>query len=176
MSEPRKPFGPIMQVAYVVDDLQRAIDHWVNNLGIGPFLLLEQLQFSDAHYQGQPLDLRMSAAMSYSGAVQIELIQQLDATPSIFNQRRPTAGAAHHIAALTDDLDAGLDWLATRGANLLQGASIPGGGRVAYLNMGADGAILELAELTAPTLALFDLLRDATEHWDQRQRLMSLPG
>jgi methylmalonyl-CoA/ethylmalonyl-CoA epimerase len=175
MSNTRKPFGPLMQVAYVVDDLQAAIEHWTTYRGIGPFLVLDKLRFTDAHYLGQPLALKMSAALAYSGDLQVELIQQHDDAPSIFTERRPPAGGIHHLAALTDDLDAGLDWLTACGSRLLQGADIPGGSRVAYVEH-RDGSLLELAQLAAPTLGLFELLRQAGQHWDGQQPLMALPS
>lgn len=175
MSDASKPFGPLMQIAYVVDDLHSAIEHWTGNLGVGPFLLLDQLQFTEAHYLGRPLELRMSAAMAFSGDLQIELIQQHDAAPSIFTERRPAAGGVHHLAALTYDLEAGLDYLVARGGKLLQGADIPSGGRVAYVEIGGNAGILELAQLTPATLGLFELLRNAGQNWDGRQPLMQLP-
>ncbi|MCK8683283.1 VOC family protein [Pseudomonas umsongensis] len=171
-----KPYGPVMQVAYVVDDLQAAIDHWTTVIGVGPFLVLDGLQFTNGHYLGQPLDLQMTAAMAYSDGLQIELIKQHDQAPTLFTQRRPAKGGVHHVAAMTDDLDASLAYLQARGGSCLQGAQIPGGGRVAYVEVGGDAGILELAELTPATLALFDLIRSAAQTWDGQQQIMNLPS
>lgn len=174
MNTPAKPYGPVMQIAYVVDDLEAAIEHWTTVVGVGPFLVLDVLQFSNGHYLGQPQDLQMTAAMAFSAGLQIELIQQHDDAPSIFTQRRSSASGVHHLAALTEDLDASLAYIQDRGGLLLQGAEIPGGGRVAYVEVGGDAGILELAELTPATLGMFELIRNAAEHWDGRQQYLTL--
>jgi hypothetical protein len=163
-----------MQIAYVVDDLDAAIDHWTTVVGVGPFFLLDNLQFTNGHYLGQPLDLKMTAAMAFSAGLQIELIKQHDDAPSIFTQRRPAGNGIHHLAALTDNLEASLAHLEARGGRLLQGAEIPAGGRVAYVEIGGNAEILELAELTPTTLGLFELIRDAGERWDGRQKVLTL--
>lgn len=174
MNTSARPYGSLMQISYVVDDLDAAIDHWTTVVGVGPFFLLDNLQFANGHYLGQPLDLKMSAAMAFSGGLQIELIKQHDDAPSIFTQRRPAGNGVHHLAALTDDLEASLDYLEARGGRLLQGAEIPDGGRIAYVEIGSDGEILEVAELTPSTLGLFELIRVASERWDGRQKVLTL--
>lgn len=173
MSNLTKPFGPIMQIAYVVDDLEVAIEHWTTVIGVGPFLMLEGLHFTAAYYLDSPLNLKMSAAIAYSDGFQIELIKQHDDTPTIFTQRRSAQGV-HHLAALTDDLDASLAYLEARGGRPLQGAQIPGGGRIAYVDVGGTTGILELAELTPSTLQLFEMIREAGQHWDGQQKIMTL--
>lgn len=172
MSNLAKPYGPVIQIAYVVDDLEAAIEHWTTVIGVGPFLMLEGLQFTNGYYLGHPLDLKMTAAMAYSDGLQIELIKQHDNTPTIFTQRRPAEGV-HHLAALTDDLDASLAYLEARGGRPLQGAEIPGGGRIAYVDVGGTTGILELAELTPSTLELFEMIQDAGKRWDGKQKILT---
>lgn len=173
MSASSKPFGPVMQTAYVVDDLYAAIDYWTETLGVGPFFVLDGIRYAHCHYLNRPLDLNMSAAVAYSGDLQIELIQQHDNAPSIFTERRPAGAGVHHVGSMTSDLDDSLDWLIERGGKLLQAAEIPGGGRIAYVEMGGGVGIYELADLAAPSLELFDSIYRASECWDGRLKVIN---
>ncbi|MFA5524922.1 MAG: VOC family protein [Tissierellales bacterium] len=175
MSSTAKPYGPIMQIAYVVDDLHAAIDYWTEVMGVGPFLILDNLVFENGYYLSKPLDLNMTAAMSFSAGLQIELIYQHDNTPSIFTERRSKEGSIHHLAAFTEDLDASIAWLEARGGENLQGADVPGGSRVAYVDMGSAG-ILELAQLQPEVHQLFEMVRSTAAQWDGQQKILSLPG
>ena len=42
----QRNFGPVMQVAWVVRDLEAAIDHWTRIINVGPFFLFEHVPFS----------------------------------------------------------------------------------------------------------------------------------
>ena len=75
-----RPFGPVMQLGFVVPDIAAAAHHWAR-LGVGPFLMLEHIPFAEVVYQGQPVRVDMSAALAQWGEVQVELIQQHDAAP-----------------------------------------------------------------------------------------------
>ena len=71
--------GPIRQIGYVVTDLDRAIASWVE-LGVGPWLVIRGLPMR-ALYRGEPCETTLSLALSNSGELQVELIQQQDDTP-----------------------------------------------------------------------------------------------
>ena len=45
------------QLAWVVPDLESAIDRWVRTTGAGPFFLFDALHFDDANYRGTPMDI-----------------------------------------------------------------------------------------------------------------------
>ena len=36
-----------MQNAFVVDDLDAAMDHWLNKMGVGPYFMFEHVQFRE---------------------------------------------------------------------------------------------------------------------------------
>ena len=40
----QRNFGPVMQIAWVVRDLEAAIDHWTRMMNVGPFFLFEHVQ------------------------------------------------------------------------------------------------------------------------------------
>src|SRR4029077_17026790 len=69
-------FGPMRQVGIVVRDIEKAMRHWVEVCGIGPWFYAEQLPLTEFRYKGRVYDIRMSVALANSGDVQLELIQQ----------------------------------------------------------------------------------------------------
>ena len=76
-------FGEIIQNGYVVRDIQTAMRHWIEVLGIGPWFYIEHLPVTDFQYKGQPSPVDVSIALANSGPLQAELIQQHnDAPPS----------------------------------------------------------------------------------------------
>ncbi|RJG03151.1 VOC family protein [Noviherbaspirillum sedimenti] len=168
-----RPWGPIMQIAYVVDDLDTAIDHWTGVMGVGPFYL-KRPDLENAYYENEPLTVNMTAAVAFSNGLQIELILQHDDTPSIYTRRRPEGHGIHHMAALTDDLEAAIAYVESRGGRRLQGADMPGGGRICYVDTGTPAGILEFLELRAPVLELFESIRMAGATWDGQQRILNL--
>lgn len=90
IDEGLKPLlGHDLQLGFVVRDLDKALDHWVNVLQVGPFLHLEEGTGRPANpslYKGvaQRIDLRL--AFGYMGDVQIELIEQVNDAPSPYQE------------------------------------------------------------------------------------------
>ena len=97
--------GPIRQIGYVVTDLDQAMAGWLE-LGVGPWFVLRGLPLR-ADYRGEPCETTLSLASANSGEMQIELIQQLDTTPSIFTEFLAAHGPGlHQLAYWTTDFAA----------------------------------------------------------------------
>ncbi len=77
-------FGPIRQMGYVVRDIESAMHHWIDVCRIGPFFYVDRLPLINFQYQGQSGDPHLSIALANSGDVQVELIQQKDDTPTMY--------------------------------------------------------------------------------------------
>ena len=56
-----------------------------------------------ALYRGEPCEMTMSLAMANSGEMQVELIHQLDDTPSIFTEFLASNGPGYHQLAYWTD-------------------------------------------------------------------------
>jgi hypothetical protein len=76
--------GLIRQIGYVVTDLDRAMNSWVA-LGVRPWFVIRGVA-QRVTYRGQPCEITLSPALANNGDLQVELIQQNDATPSIFTE------------------------------------------------------------------------------------------
>ena len=82
-----KVFGEIRQLAFIVTDIDKAMNHWAETLGVGPFFIKRRITFSNFIYRGKPsASPSVSIALANSGYVQIELIQQHDDAPSIYRE------------------------------------------------------------------------------------------
>ena len=77
-------FGPIRQMGYVVRDVEAAMQHWIEVCGIGPWYYIDKLPLQDFHYRGQSGDPHLSIGLANSGYVQVELIQQRDDSPTMY--------------------------------------------------------------------------------------------
>ena len=75
--------GPIDQLGYVVDDIEGAMGHWIERLGVGPFYLLKSPPMKGLTYRGQPTGARIDVALAFSGSLQVELIAPLDDEPTV---------------------------------------------------------------------------------------------
>lgn len=78
-------FGEIRQIAFVVLDIDEAMDYWAKTLGIAPFFIKRKIKLSEFIYRGtQQESPVISIALANSGSLQIELIQQHDEIPSLY--------------------------------------------------------------------------------------------
>ena len=77
-------FGKITQNGYVVRDIEAAMRHWSEVLGVGPWFYLEHTPIEEFEYRGAPSDCDVAIALANSGPLQIELIQQHNDAPSLY--------------------------------------------------------------------------------------------
>ncbi|MDX2155302.1 MAG: VOC family protein [Hyphomicrobiaceae bacterium] len=77
-------YGEVRQLGYVVRDIEAAMKHWVEVLGVGPWFYVDRLPVRHFAYRGRPSDPHVSIALANSGRVQIELIQQRNDAPSMY--------------------------------------------------------------------------------------------
>jgi hypothetical protein len=167
--------GPILQNGYVVHDWRRAAEHWSSVLGVGPFFVMEHIEFAHCTYRGQPSVIDMSVAIAYSGELQIELVQQHNDAPSIYRDHLERCGEGlQHVGALVDSLDAALDAGGWR-ERIIQGGETLVGQRFAYVDVGIHtGGMLELIEVNDTARAAFDYMRSAAAQWNG-ERPIRLP-
>jgi len=169
-------FGPIVQNAFVVRDLQAAVEHWSGRIGVGPFYLLEHIPFGDVYFRGAPLTLDMSVAIAQWGEVQIELIVQHDTVPSIYSEFLARHGEGlQHVGVMTDSLDAHLERLRPLGIEAVQWGATAAGMRFAYVDTDRQaGGMIELIETGPAVEAFFAKVRGAAAHWDGTRPLRRL--
>lgn len=86
---PGPVLGPATQLGFVVRDLDAAVRHWVDDLGIGPFLFLDKgtgRPPGPSRFRGQEVRLELRLAFGFIGDVQLELIEQVNDAPSPYRE------------------------------------------------------------------------------------------
>jgi hypothetical protein len=159
-------YGDIFQNGFVVHDWAEATRHWVDVLGVGPFFLLDHIEFDWCEYRGRPVQLDLSVTLGFSGDCQIELIQQHNDVESVYTEfLRDHGTGLQHVGTLVDNLDAALDLHGLREKVVQQGA-IPGC-RFAYVDTALHGGgMLELIEAGPDVRQGFEDMRQAAVNWD----------
>jgi hypothetical protein len=165
---PNSADGPIAQLGYVVGDIRSVMDHWIGRLDVGPFFYLPSPPLNDLRYRGTATNAAISVALSYSGGLQIELIQPLDDEPSPYRDfQAEHRSGLHHVARFPDDFDGALARNLARGdAPYYEGRGLTADQRFAYFDSPVHGGtVYELVE-TAGLNAFFDHIRRECEGWD----------
>ncbi len=62
-------FGAITQNGYVVRDIEAAMRHWIDVLGVGPWFYVERAPIEDFQYHGEPSPVDVSIALANSGSL-----------------------------------------------------------------------------------------------------------
>jgi hypothetical protein len=157
--------GPIRQFGFIVDDLDGAIEQWVG-LGVAPFMVMRDLKMEGCSYRGERSEPVISLALANSGDMQIELIQQMDDTPSIYREfvDRGERGF-HQVAYWPEDLAAVRDAAVADGWTEVWSGD-GGGVLFSYLERaGSPATIVELMELNDTTRAMGEHVRATSAAW-----------
>ncbi len=161
-------FGEIRQNGIVVRDIEAAMRHWSEKLGVGPFFYLPKIKARGFLYRGAPSPLEVSIALANSGALQIELIEQHNDAPSMYRDFLEAGHEGlHHVAVFSDSMDADLARFRAAGYEVAQSGSAGPGSRFVYFETETHpGSIVEVIETSGPTGALFKSIEEAARTWD----------
>lgn len=174
-------FGAIRQAAYVVPDIEVAMDYWSSVLGVGPWFYNPKVPIENYTYRGQRHDVHNSVALANSGPLQMELIQMRSDTPSMY---RDFVQAGHqglqHVAYWTEDFDADLARLEGQGFKVMMSGEVGVKGRFVYFEEKAHpglhpGTVIELSEVAGPKGTMFKMIREASEGWDGSDPVRPFP-
>lgn len=171
------PEGSYTQAAYVVFDLEAAIDAWARTLGAGPFFVFDS-PVDDKIYRGKPGSDTNLAAMGFLGGTNIEIFQPVNDAPSMYREVLETTGeGAHHVIPrmrpMTDeDFDRACAGYEALGLELSTSGTVPGVGRIAFYDArDRIGQFIEVIQLSRETYPVMDLMHDAHVDWDGKDPL-----
>lgn len=175
-------FGEIRQVAYVVPDIEAAMDHWARVLGVGPWYYNPKVPIRNYHYRGERYEPHNSVALANAGALQIELLQPRNDVPSMYRDfLRAGHRGVQHVAYWTEHFDADLARAEAAGFRVCMGGEVGENGRFVYFEdrtaHGAPlpGTTIELSEVAGPKGRLFKLIREAAVGWDGHEPVRAFP-
>jgi glyoxalase/bleomycin resistance protein/dioxygenase superfamily protein len=95
----RPQLGEPHHHAYVVDDIEATVSRLVDQLGAGPFFVIEHVPLENVRSRGEPAAFVHNSAFGYYGGGAIELMEVLSLAPERvqkgFSGPRPQI---HHVA------------------------------------------------------------------------------
>ncbi len=163
-------FGKVCQNGYVVRDIEAALKHWTDVLGVGPFFYIDRVKCDWFTYRGEPSPVEMSIALANTGDLQIELIQQRNDSAfdvSRFPECGPRRSAAHVL--LDGELPGRLRPGAGRCSYKVGHEGQIGGeqGRFVYFDTETHpGTVIEMSDISGAKGKFFAHIRRAAESWD----------
>ena len=166
--------GPIVQLAFVPEDFDAAIDYWTSTMGVGPFFWIESAGLENQRFNGQPSDVDFGLALAYWGDVQIELIKQHNDSSSIYKTAPYTSSGLHHVCLMADDIIAAKKIALEAGGEVVFEADVPGGGGVFYADMGGQEGLIEVLQAAPGSGGLFDMIKQAAKDWNGQEKFLSL--
>lgn len=169
--------GRIGQIAVVTSDFERTILDWVNLTGAGPFFC-GTFNNENYLYRGQRSSCEVEVAFGYLQDMQIQIVAQLDDTPSIYTEILDAAGgkiAFHHLLLLTDDIDADLARYANMGIEPAAYMQLKGM-RVAFMDtVQQAGTIIEFFQMSPYFEDFFARVHQSHLTWDGRDPIRRHP-
>lgn len=172
-----RKFGVMRQIAFVVRDIDKAMRYWTETLGVGPFFIKRRIRLSPFVYRGaDAVSPVISIGLANSGAMQIELIQQHDDTPSLYKEFLDSGreGLQHVSAWFThEEMKRRKQKLLAQGVKIAQEGVIPSSGvHLIYFDTddGNGGFIFEMSDLLEPIhWERIQGIVQAAQHWDGQE-------
>jgi hypothetical protein len=147
MSESAK-FGPVVQVAVVVEDIETKARAWADLFGLpAPDIrLTDTVDVAKTQYRGEPTEARAKLAFFRMDNLSVELIEPIGGPSTWRDQLESHGDSLHHIAFRIQGMGGMAARLKERGISLVQRGEYTGG-RYAYYDAEEKlGIILELLE------------------------------
>ena len=170
----RPQLGKPHHYAYVVDDIEATVNRLVDQLGAGPFFLIENVPLENVLSRGEPAEFVHNSAFGYCGGGPIELIETVRLAPESvekgFSASRP---GIQHVAyvvppAEVADLRRSLD---ERGLTQYLSSQL---GEVETTLHDASAVLGHDIEIHVDNQGLhdfFSMVRGAAEGWDGSEPL-----
>jgi hypothetical protein len=167
----------IIQFAYTVDDIQSGMRRYTDLLGIGPWFLIGPFVPAKGIYRGAVTTMTISLAVAFAGEAMVELIEQHDGAPSVYQETLKARGAHgfHHWAIGARDFDAAVARFNGLGYAEAFSDISPRGVRVVYFDTTRDlPGMLEIIEMTTDVEEQYRAMHQAAKDWDGQHAVIKL--
>jgi methylmalonyl-CoA/ethylmalonyl-CoA epimerase len=170
----RPQLGEPHHRAYVVDDIEATVSRLVEQLGAGPFFLIEDVPLENVRSRGEPAQFAHNSAFGYGGGGAIELMQVVSLAPERvrkgFSGPRPRI---HHVAyvvppAAVADLRSSLD---ERGLTEYLSSQLGGVETTLHDASAALGHDIEIHVENEGLRGFFEMVRAGADGWDGSEPL-----
>jgi len=178
MSLADHPFhGPVHHLAYLVDDLEAAVEHLVTEFSAGPFFVLRDVAFEHLTSHGEPATFAHDSAFGQCGAVPVEVIQVKRLEPELVRAGFAlTSPQLHHSAYVVapEHLAAAREDLERRGLPAFLHAITGDIDSTLHDAAATLGHHVELHADCQQLRDVFGMVRDASVGWDGSDPLRSV--
>lgn len=140
----------LYQVAIVVRDLEKSVEHYQKILGTGPwqFMSIDDSVFAESTYRGRPAKHRFKVALGMLGPMQIELIQPIEGETIYGDFLNEHGEGVHHLGHIrVDNLTEAIKTFEQQGFPCIQSGRNSRGGGYAYMDtVKSLGVVTEFLE------------------------------
>lgn len=161
------PGASIVQMAWVVNDLEAGVARFSRTMGCGPFMFNRHIKLADPHHRGSPMQTDFSLALTQAGPVQIELVEQHDDTPSVYRDLYAKGVEGfHHVAVIVPDVAKEVARYQALGFSVASTGRF-GDADFAYVDtIPATGHMVEILPDNETIRRFFGAVKRASETWD----------
>ena len=143
--------GPVIQVAWVTDDIDATERLLSDHFGVGSWTRIPDVEFGadTTTLRGEPVSFIAHISLGYAGDLQLELIEPVSGATIHAEFLSEHGPGLHHVCFEVDDLDEACRGAETAGLSvLMRGSMLDGEIEFAYVDGSAAGApYLELARI-----------------------------
>jgi methylmalonyl-CoA/ethylmalonyl-CoA epimerase len=175
MSSPT--FGPVIQHAFVVRDMDAGLAYWTEVMGVGPFYRVEKATYREALYRGAPASPEYSVAIAYWGDAQIELVSPTSDNPSIYKEFLDEGhdGLLHHMCVTVENMGDFKSSLDGDNFETLAELALEPEGHVLYLRgSGQRWPLMEVGDFPQGIYDFFDMVKTASVGWDGKDPIRNV--
>jgi hypothetical protein len=175
----RPQLGEPHHHAYVVDDIEATATRLVDQLGAGPFVLIEDVPLENVRSCDEPAELVHNSAFGYYDGGAIELIQTLSVAPERvekgFSGPRPRIHHVAYVVPATEvaDVRRSLD---ERGLTEYLSSQLGGVETTLHDASAALGHDMEIHGDNEGLRDFFAMVKGAADSWDGAQPLRPFGG
>lgn len=157
----------IVQIAYVVNDIEEATRRWTKTFGVGPFYVLRRPEVGNPLYRGKPGKVDFSAALAQAGDLHVELIEQHCDSPSCYRDLIPKGREGfHHVAVIVENYEMEVARYQSLGFPVAA-SGVFGPLKFCYVDTSpATSGMVEVLEDLPFIRNYFARIRKAAERWD----------
>ena len=159
----------VIQLGYVVEDIERSVTEFGKRLGIGPWYRFRASPpRPSAFYRGRPAHHDISFALAFHGTMMLELMQQHDDSPSVLREGIARRGYGfHHWGIGTRRFDERVAEETAQGKEVIYTARTGRGVRIAFFEgPGPMQGMKELIEVTSANEEFYAAIAQQANQWD----------
>lgn len=160
--------GDIVQICFIVEDLDAAMKHWTETVGAGPFFAQRDLKVP-VEYRGTPAFLDIHVGLGQAGTIQIELIEIISTAPSVYTDMfpEPKSSGFHHVAVFVKDIEKEIAAMVADGHSMGARGDFAGT-PFAYMDTRSTvGIFTELYQDDEGMRSFYRKIADAAKDWDR---------